>query len=135
MRHQTPIEIRFNDIDVMGHVNNAVYLTYFEQARMKFFEDSIGSKWNWKEAGILIGRVEIDYLSPVQLHDKVVIETYCNKIGNKSFELSYEIFKGNGEGRVCCVKSKSILVCFDYKKQQTIPVPVSWKEKLEQEME
>ncbi|MDG1262127.1 MAG: acyl-CoA thioesterase, partial [Flavobacteriales bacterium] len=65
------VEVRFGDIDVMGHVNNAVYLSYFEQARMAFFKELIGGEWDWNEAGILLARNEVDYIQPILLSDQV----------------------------------------------------------------
>ena len=60
MPHTSVIPVRFSDIDAMGHVNNAIYLNYFEQARMSFFQESIGKEWDWKKDGIVLGRNEID---------------------------------------------------------------------------
>ena len=59
------IQIRFADIDVMGHVNNAVYLSYFEMARVHYFKQILGEEWDWNSDGILLARNEIDYLSPI----------------------------------------------------------------------
>lgn len=125
-------EVRFGDIDVMGHVNNAIYLSYFEQARMAFFKELIGGEWDWNEAGILLARNEIDYMEPILLSDNVIIKTWCSKVGNSSLVIEYEVFrtpsKSNKE-RIC-TKGKSVLVCFDYKKKVKIEVPAAWRERL-----
>jgi acyl-CoA thioester hydrolase len=120
-------DVRFNDVDVMGHVNNAVYLSYFEMARMNFFNQLIGDKWDWHDSGILLVRNEIDYLKPIFLNDKVEIETFCLKIGIKSFVLSYELYRTNDDMRELCTKGESVQVCYDYSKQTTIEVPEAWK--------
>lgn len=126
------VEIRFADIDAMGHVNNAVYLSYFEQARMALFADIVGRAWDWEVQGFLLARNEIDYLHPVFLTDEVWIKVYSDHIGNSSLSLSYDVFrKGMEEDALSlCTKGKSIMVCFDYHQQKKIPVPQIWREKL-----
>lgn len=132
MTHEHYIEIRFADIDVMGHVNNAVYLSYFEQARMGFFKELVGAEWNWERDGILLARNEIDYLSPVLLNDRLRIVTQTERIGNTSLTLVYEGFrKAHGaENEEPCVRGKSVLVCFDYHARSKKNVPEAWKTKL-----
>ena len=123
---KTKIQIRFSDIDVMGHVNNAIYLNYFEQARMEFFSQFISKGWDWHKYGLLLAKNEIEYLFPVALNDDIYIDTKCIKIGNKSFDLEYSLFKGE---KLCC-KGKSVLVCYDYNDKKTINIPNEWLEHL-----
>lgn len=120
-------EIRFVDIDVMGHVNNAVYLNYFEQARMKWFAKIAGQKWDWNTFGILLARNEINYREPVILQDELQIEIWCSHIGNKSLNLNYEVFINQNGERKIKADGMSVLVCFDYHLRKTIEVPESWK--------
>ena len=127
----TPIQIRFSDIDVMGHVNNAVYLSYFELARMHFFKELIGEKWDWNKLGILLARNEVNYRLPILLNDDDVhIKTWCTSIGNSSMTVEYEVFKSVKGEQVVVTTGASVLVCFDYISQSKIPVPEIWKAKL-----
>lgn len=119
-------EIRFADIDAMGHVNNAVYFSYFEQARIKFFKELIGGKWDWQKQGILVARNEMNYKKPVHLNDNIVIHIKCVHIGSKSFTLTYEVKR---DDEICC-DGASVLVCFNHKEQITALIPDLWKEKL-----
>ncbi len=121
------IEIRFADIDVMGHVNNAVFLSFFEQGRMAFFKERIGQKWDWKRFGIIVARNEIDYLKPLFLHDEVYIAAEFGKMGNKSFQMLMRIFKRENNAEVDCAKGVVTLVCYDHQQQTTIPVPDAWR--------
>lgn len=130
MKHISKVHIRFADIDAMGHVNNAVYLNYFEQARMAWFQELIQTKWDWKTAGIILARNEIDYHRPVLLQDHVEIETTVDEIGTKSMTLSYKVVKIKGEDRILCAGGRSVIVCFDHSTQQTIPVPETWRERI-----
>lgn len=132
MQSSYPIHIRFNDLDTYGHVNNAVYLTYFEEGRKLWFQDRVGKKWDWSEHGILLAKHEVEYKKPLLLTDEAEIELWVSAAGNKSFEISYRIVKG--EERQLCTIGKSVAVCFDYRKRKTIPIPEEWREIFERDM-
>jgi len=119
-------EVRFADIDAMGHVNNSVYLTYFEQARIHYFSQNIEGGWNWRNAGILVARNEINYVRPVLLHDKIEIAIRCSHIGSKSFTLSYELNRGDE----LCTSGLSVLVCYNHEKKETMQIPEEWSQML-----
>ncbi|MFV1985411.1 MAG: acyl-CoA thioesterase [Thiohalomonadales bacterium] len=127
MKHITIIHIRYNDIDTMGHVNNAAYLQYFEQARIEWFTQTIGSEWDWKTAGFVLARNEIDYKQPLLLHDKAIVETSVENIGIKSFTLCYNVIKKQKDLDLLVASGKSVLVCFDNKTQKTKPIPEEWR--------
>jgi acyl-CoA thioester hydrolase len=124
------IHVRYNDIDSMGHVNNAVYLSYFEEARIDFFQKMIGKKWNWLDAGIIIARNEVDYHQPLLLIDSPEIITTCVQVGTKSFTVEYQVVVNREGKEVKCASGKSVAVCYDYTKGITIPVPEEWKKKM-----
>lgn len=110
----------------MNHVNNAVYITYFEQARMDFFADVIGIEWDWSSKGVLLARNEVDYKIPLFLYDKAQVEIWVSHIGTKSMEMSYRIIKEHEGEWVTCTVGKSVLVSFDYKNQKSILIPEEW---------
>lgn len=119
-------EIRFADIDALGHVNNATYLSYFEQARIHFFGQMLDEPWDWNSRGLLVARNEINYKLPLFLQDQLEIFVKCSAVGGKSFTLSYEIMRGKD----LCASGLSVLVCFNYKLKQTEFIPDAWREKL-----
>ena len=129
MQHTSKINIRFRDIDAMGHVNNAVYLTYFEEARIAMFKDMIKTEWNWKKYGVLLVKNEVEYLKPILSRDEVFITTRIEKIGTKSFDVGY-VF-ADAQNSIIYTKGKSVLVCFDYEKQETINFPDEWRKLIE----
>ncbi|WP_107038239.1 acyl-CoA thioesterase [Brumimicrobium mesophilum] len=114
----TKIQVRFADCDMMGHVNNAVYLSYFEQARMNSFNQLVGEEWNYQKQGTLLVKNEVVYLKPIFLHDSPEISIHLVEIGAKSFTFGYEV-KVNGELRTT---GSSKLVCFDFKSQSSVKV-------------
>lgn len=130
MKHIHRQEIRFSDIDALGHVNNATYLSYFEQARISFFHHINEGTWDWQKQGILLARNELNYLIPVQLNDTVEIEVTVEKIGIKSFVLAYVLNKKEGGKWVKCTEGKSVLVAFDFLKKESTEIPEMWKNKL-----
>lgn len=131
MLHSSKINIRFADIDVMGHVNNAIYLNYFEQARMAWFQEKVGNEWDWNSDGLILARNEVDYKLPLLLHDDAVVEISVEKIGNTSVTLTYEVWKKHKDSRLLSATGRSVLVCFDHTTQQTKRVPESWREGLQ----
>lgn len=126
----SPIHVRFADIDVMGHVNNAVYLSYFEEARMAFFKELIGDKWNWVDHGILVARNEINYKVPVLLNDQPKIKTWCSRIGTTSLTINYEIILSGTDGESIASTGSTVIVCYDYSKKRIAEVPAEWRIKL-----
>lgn len=127
MRKSVKIQVRFSDLDVMGHVNNSVYLSYFEMARVAFFSPLMGEKWDWKKNGVLLRKNEVEYLYPVLLHEEPDITIFTSSIGTKSFTLEYELKVGE---RLCTIGS-SVLVCFDAVNNKTIEVPQEMRNVLE----
>jgi acyl-CoA thioester hydrolase len=90
-KYKTPIPIRFSDMDAYGHVNNAIYLTYFEIARSNYWRDVIN--WNWGDTGIILGRSEINYLKPITLNDEIACYVRTTRIGNSSFDVMHVLVK------------------------------------------
>ncbi len=129
MVHTTKISVRFADVDAFNHVNNAHYLTYMEHSRMYFFDDVIG-KVDWENNGFIIARAEVNFILPIVLHDQIIVETKCSKIGTKSFDLSYKIFKIEGGTKTEMANGITVQVGFNYKNNKTIPLTEDWKKKL-----
>src|SRR5437868_6045177 len=92
-KHKTPVQIRFKDIDALNHVNNANHVTYFELARVKYFDDVVGEPVNWSEQGIILAKITVDYKMPVYFKDEITVYTKCIRLGTKSFDLEYALVK------------------------------------------
>ncbi len=130
-KHKTPIQIRFKDIDALNHVNNANHITYFELARVKYFDDVVNEEVNWSERGIILAKISVDYKAPIYFKDTIFVYTKCIRLGNKSFDLAYSLVKeGNGK-ETELASGSSVQVCFNYKNQATISIPESWRKKVE----
>ena len=94
--------------------------------RVHYFRELLGESWDWKKYGVLLVRNEIDYISPILLHQKPLIHMYLIEIGTKSFRLGYETFID----KKIHTKGCSVMVCYDSVTNQTIPVPNKMKEAL-----
>ncbi|MCB0791837.1 MAG: acyl-CoA thioesterase [Flavobacteriales bacterium] len=134
-RTRTRIQVRFPDIDMAHHVHNAVYLTYFETARTEFLDGFIPTDHDWSRKGLVLGRNEVDYRRPVRLRDAVEVETWCDRLGDRSFDLRYALFVKNGRARTLHAEGRSVLVCFDLEAGRTIPMPGKWRAALKEGME
>jgi acyl-CoA thioester hydrolase len=105
--------VRFRDCDAMGHVNNAVYSTYLEQARIGV----LGSLGHY-----ILARVEIDF----RAGEEVEVHTRCGRMGTKSFHLEHVI---RADGRVVA-EAKSVLVGYDYERGASVPLSEELKRRL-----
>ncbi|MBI3510807.1 MAG: acyl-CoA thioesterase [Bacteroidetes bacterium] len=131
MTHITPIQIRFKDIDALGHVNNANHFTYFETARIKFFNDLIGEEIDWRKAGMILASTSINYRKPILITDEIFVLTEFVKAGRTSFELAYRIVKKINEKEVLLADGTSVMVCFSYEMKKAVEIPENWKKKME----
>jgi acyl-CoA thioester hydrolase len=121
------IQVRFSDLDVLGHVNNTIYLSYFEMARVHYFKELLGEGWDWNKFGIVLAKNEVEYFKSVLLNHEPLITIFTEHIGSKSFTLGYELHVNNE----LFAKGKSIQVCFDASIQQSILVPDQMRLQLE----
>ncbi|MES2799933.1 MAG: thioesterase family protein [Bacteroidota bacterium] len=103
------IQVRFSDLDVLGHVNNNIYFSYFEMGRIHYFAELLGVDWDWKVNTAVLAKNEVEYIRPVLLGDSPEITVFCEHLGTKSFTLCYELTV-NG---IIFAKGKSVLVAYD----------------------
>jgi acyl-CoA thioester hydrolase len=108
-RCAVPIQVRFRDTDAMGHVNNAVYLTFLEVARTEYWQQVFAIP-SYNEVDFVVARVEIDFLTPLFVQDEPVVWIRVNEIGKKSFHFAYELV---ARGRVAA-RAETVQVMYDY---------------------
>lgn len=113
------IHPRFRDLDALGHVNNAVLVTFLEQARFHWWRGFLAGR-PFEAEGFLIARVEADYKIPILLEDQVRIEVRCTRIGTSSFELAYRVLRG-ADGALFA-EGKTVQVMLDFKTNRPTPL-------------
>lgn len=128
--YKTPVPIRFADIDAFGHVNNAVYLTYFEIARSSYWEEVV--HWEWDKMGIIIGRAEINFKSPIGLKDKIFAYVRTSRIGNSSFDLEYVLVKMKNGVEEICTTGSTVCISFDYLLNMSAAIPEAHRVKMQE---
>ena len=109
--------VRFRDCDAMGHVNNAVYSTYLEQAR-------IGILGGLEP--FILARVEIDFRAELRAGEQVEVRSRCSRVGTKSFDLEHQIWAGDR----LVADAKSVLVGYDYTSGASVPLTENQRRRL-----
>ena len=120
-------EVAFRDLDVFGHVNNAVYLTYIENARIGYARDVLGIE-SLEGLLLIVASVKIDFRSRANLGETLQIGARTTRVGTKSFDLEHEIRSQDGR---LVAEVQTTLVAFDYESDQTMPIPPDWRERIE----
>jgi acyl-CoA thioester hydrolase len=124
----TNVEVRFRDLDAMGHVNNSVFFTYFEEGR-KYFSKKVFEVSDVSDFKFIMAHIQCDFIKPIQFNDRVILQMWVKDIGTKSFSFEYRLVDFSDEATVYAT-GKSIQVCYDYQKNRSIEVPAKMKERL-----
>ncbi|MGC8595005.1 MAG: acyl-CoA thioesterase [Candidatus Kryptoniota bacterium] len=125
------VPIRFSDMDSLGHVNNAVYLTYFEEARVNYLRKVLNlDSGNVRSIGIVIAEIKCTYRSPAYYGDDLRVYTRVTWIRKRSFEMAYLIVEEKS-GRVVA-EGSSIQVAFDTDTKQPIEIPPEVKKRIKE---
>lgn len=114
--YSIPIEVRFNDIDGMGHVNNALFLTYLEHCRMRFFTEEAGSK-SERDFPFILAHAAIDYRAPLKIGAQPIVKMWTSRIGGKSWDFDYEI--KDKKTAVVYATAKTVQVAYDYQLEKS----------------
>jgi acyl-CoA thioester hydrolase len=126
----THVPLRFRDIDAMGHVNNAVFFTLFEEGRKAFLE-RVFHIVNPADYPFILARLSCDYLKPVRLEDSIAVHVWIGEVGKKSFIFKYNIVDRHEDESIYAA-GESTMVLFDYKENKTVPISSEILEKLEE---
>ena len=122
--HSLPLQIRWNDVDPFGHVNNGVFFQFYDTAKTEYLS-TVCPDVNWEHKAIVVVHIEADFLSEVKAGSHIACRTRVVRIGNKSFHLEQEVFDTDTQE----IKSRclSVMVLYDLIHQQTMPFPDEWR--------
>ncbi len=135
--HEIEIKVPYGDIDWLGHVNNAKYLTYFETARAELMFRTFGKEEGKKWLDVIIARAEIDFRAAAMWNDVLIVKVRPVSIGNSSWTYEYEIelLEGkHGRGKLIA-QGKTVQVAYDYKLKKSVPIPSSFRKLLINQIE
>jgi len=130
-KHKLNITVRFSDLDAMGHVNNATFLTFLEEARFAYFSAVLKRDLSNLNFEAIIARIEIDYKYQICLGDKIAVYTRCSHIGKKSGDIENLIVVEKGTENKIAASALCKLVTFDYKRGVSVPIPDEVKKAIE----
>jgi acyl-CoA thioester hydrolase len=127
--YKYPIQIRFNDVDILGHVNNVIYGHYFDLARLDFLIKKFGNAVDLRNGRfiLIMVRTEYDFLLPSFLEERIYVQTSLIHIGNKSIQFHQSIVDDKGVVRV---NGKSVMSAFDKETGKSFEISDEWKEML-----
>ncbi len=123
-----PINVRFRDIDGMGHVNHAVVFTYFAEGRLALFKE-FSADSDFSAFSFILAHISCDYLRPITLNTQLSLEIWVREIGIKSFGLCYKLV-GLSDEAITYAKGESVQVCFDYGDNKPFAISAGLKQKL-----
>jgi acyl-CoA thioester hydrolase len=118
------VPVRFQDLDAVGHVNNAVYATYLEEVRISYTEEVLEVQTD--ESGLVIAHLELDYRRPITEDDQVTVALRTGELGTSSIPMEYEIRAGDD----VVATAETVMVTIDYDTGETRPMPEEWRERI-----
>lgn len=129
-RFYYPIEVRYGDLDLQGHLNNAIYLTYFEQARINYLMHLglFDKDQSFMDVGIILADAHVTFISAVQWKQDVRVGVRTSRLGNKSLDAEYRMIDGGTQQELAT--GSTVLVAYDYRTRKPIPIPDEWREKI-----
>ena len=126
-RYSRAQDVAFRDIDGLGVVNNAVYLTYIETARLGYMVEVLGIR-SLDEVGVIVAKVDIDFRSPAALLETLEVGARIPRVGTKSLDMDHEV--RGADGRLVA-EAATVLVSFDYAARAPVPVPDEWRDRIQ----
>ncbi|HLA78139.1 MAG TPA: thioesterase family protein [Vicinamibacteria bacterium] len=126
-RFRFPIEVRFRDLDALGHVNNAAYLTYLESARLAYWQQATGRS-GLPAFDMMLARAEIDYRAPISLGDPLEVGVRCASMRRSSFVLEFEVVHRTS-GRLLA-EARKVLVHYDHQAGRSKELPLDLRERI-----
>ena len=126
-RYLHPVEVRYGDLDPQGHVNNAKYLTYLEQARIGYITHlGLWQAGSFLDIGIILADAHLVFRAPILFEQKVLVGVCVARLGNKSLTMEYRIEDADTGQELAT--ATTVLVTYNYRTAQTILIPDHWRQ-------
>ncbi|MDE7382228.1 MAG: acyl-CoA thioesterase [Muribaculaceae bacterium] len=127
-RHNTEAQLRFNDIDILGHVNNTVYLSLYDLGKARYMEAVNHGKVNWQRVESIIANINCSFVNQMRFGDNIKVYTRCVAIGKKSYTLEQVLADDKGEIKSLC---RTIMVAYDPTERKAVEVSENWRRNVE----
>ncbi len=122
--HRLPVQMRFTDIDVFGHVNNNVYLQYFDLGKLEYINASLGSLFDPKEKALVVASLSCDFYYPTLYGEDIEVVTRVDNIGLHSITLEQRVV-AKASGQVKCI-CRTVMVGYDVRMGASMEIPAGW---------
>lgn len=121
-----PIEVRYGDLDPQGHLNNARYLTYMEQARIQYIKHlGLMKGDSFMDMGVILADIHITFKAPVQFGQAVRVGVRITRLGHKSMDMVHDI--EDAESGEVLASGEAVLVAYDYHNNRSVPISEEWR--------
>lgn len=127
-KHILPIQMRFNDFDTLGHLNNTVYFSFYDLGKTTYFEAVLREKIDRTNLDLVIAHIEVDFISPVFPGDNIAVQTAVVEIGRKSFRLFQQLI--DLDTKVVKCVCRTVMVGFDVRTNTSKLLSDKWKESI-----
>jgi acyl-CoA thioester hydrolase len=122
----TPIKIRFRDLDAFGHVNNAVYFTFMEMARVAYFAQiGLLKSGEFPSPFFIVAEATCQFKAPIEMETPLTVQVRVSRLGNSSFDMEYR-FVDESSGAILAM-GRTVQVTFDYTTNRSVPLPDEWR--------
>ena len=126
-KHSTTVQMRFNDIDLLGHVNNSVYFQFFDLAKTDYYASiEVNAVINWQKTALIIVNVNCSFLAPTLFREPIVVLSQCTHLGDKSITMLQHVV--NSDTREVKATCATVLVNIDPETNQPATIPQVWRE-------
>lgn len=127
--HYLPLQTRFTDYDMLGHMNNNVYMSFMDMAKIYYFEDVMGGDIDWRKPGVVVVNANIDYFAPVMPGESIEVYTRVCHIGEKSITLEQRIVESATLETKCL--ARTVMAGFDPATNQSVAIDDHWRSSIE----
>jgi acyl-CoA thioester hydrolase len=126
-KNSIEIQVRFNDVDILGHVSNTVYQTYFDTGKTSYLDEVIGD-YDFSKEAIVGASIRIEYLEPIFMKTRILVFSRVSRIGHKSFDFEHQLV--DAVTRKVLSTCVAVMVCYNPQKKESILIPERWREKI-----
>ncbi|MCH5221222.1 MAG: acyl-CoA thioesterase [Muribaculaceae bacterium] len=126
-RHRIPLQIRFNDIDVFGHLNNAVYVQFMDMGKLSYFKQFMNGGFEHEPSVPVVADIHCTFYAPTYIDDKIECHTAVESISNSSLVLEQRIIGSDGSVKCC---GRTVMVNIDVKTGASTPLSEEWRRAL-----
>lgn len=128
--HRVPIQIRFNDVDRLGHVNNNAYFAYYDLGKQEYLKNVLQIDYDEADVVSVVANINADFFAPIFYGDQVVVETRISNLGQKSFTLEQQAVNEQTGDVVC--RCSTVMVCYSLREKASADIPEKYRRAIEE---